>query len=214
MGPSVLTRLDSCIAEFDAALRTVMAPVTEVRRANPASQIAEVVLSETERDLAARLMRVNHSGEIAAQALYRGQALVTRDRQLRSELLRAAQEEQDHLAWCAERAGELGAGASALAPIWYLGSLLIGSAAGLIGDRASLGFLAETERQVTEHLDGHLLRLPEHDQRSRAIVERMRDDEMAHQSRALKRGAVALPAPIRLGMRLTARIMTTVSHHL
>lgn len=189
-------------------------PVPAARRTSPASEIPEAPLSGAERALAARLMRVNHSGEIAAQALYRGQALVTRDQKLRSELRRAAREEQDHLAWCGERTRELGAGVSVLTPVWYLGSLLIGAAAGLVSDQVSLGFLAETERQVTEHLANHLQQLPGQDQRSRAIVERMRTEESEHQVQAIERGAAALPAPIRLGMKFTARIMTTASRYL
>lgn len=206
--------LDQCIAEFDVALRTATTSPAVAERPNPATGVQESSLSPGERDLAARLMRVNHSGEIAAQALYRGQALVARDETLRAELLQAAREEHDHLAWCEQRARELGGGISLFTPLWYLGSLGIGAVAGLAGDRLSLGFLAETERQVGEHLDGHLQRLPAQDERTRAIVTQMRSDEAMHQEYARARGAAALPFPIRLGMRLTSKIMTTISNRL
>lgn len=206
--------LDSLISEFDAGLRTVTACPGPGDRDHPGAGHDDAPLSAAERSLAARLMRVNHSGEIAAQALYRGQALMTSDHQLRGELLKAAREEQDHLAWCEARTRELGSRVSVLAPAWYLGSFLIGGAAGLAGDRVSLSFLAETERQVMEHLDGHLQQLPGADRRSRAIVSQMRSDESAHHAHAVKRGAEALPPPVRMGMRLTARIMTSLSYYL
>lgn len=208
--------IDRCIAEFDAALRTVTAQEgARPARPTPGPATPEdaQLLSATERNRAARLMRVNHAGEIAAQALYRGQALVARDPALRRELLRAADEEHDHLVWCRERTAALGAGVSRLTPLWYAGALAIGAAAGLAGDRASLGFLAETERQVTEHLDGHRQRLPGQDAASRGIVERMRADELAHRHDALARGGVEPPAPVRAAMRLASRVMTTVAHY-
>ncbi len=204
--------IDRCIAEFDAALRTVAA-AHPASRARPQATSAQEPLTASERDLAARLMRVNHAGEIAAQALYRGQALVAGDAALRSALLQAADEEHAHLGWCQERAAALGAGTSRLAPFWYAGALAIGVAAGLAGDRRSLGFLAETERQVSEHLDGHLQRLPGQDQASRRIVERMRADEQAHRQDALARGGVEPPAPIRQAMRLASRVMTSVAYY-
>jgi ubiquinone biosynthesis monooxygenase Coq7 len=211
MGTAALTLLDRLIGELDAALRTVAAPA-EAGRANPAAVTAEQAMSEAERDLAARLMRVNHAGEIAAQALYRGQALVARDPSLRGDLLRAAREEHDHLVWCRERVTELGQKVSLLTPFWYMASLAIGAAAGLASDRASLGFLAETEKQVTQHLDGHLVRLPRQDQRSRRIVEQMRLDELAHSHHALAQGGGELPLPVCAGMRLAARVMTILAH--
>jgi ubiquinone biosynthesis monooxygenase Coq7 len=212
--PADLARLmDRCVVEFDAALRTVFAPLPS-GRASPAALVGEGALSAAEQDLAARLMRVNHAGEIAAQALYRGQALGARDARLRAELLRASNEEQDHLAWCAERTRELGDHLSLLSPFWYAGSLAIGAVAGLAGDRASLAFLAETERQVTHHLDGHLERLPGQDGRSRAIVRQMRADEAAHRASALAQGAGELPAPARRAMRFASRVMTTVAWYL
>jgi ubiquinone biosynthesis monooxygenase Coq7 len=205
--------LDALVTELDAALRTV-AGVGGAARASPAGSHADDALSATDRDRAARLMRVNHAGEIAAQALYRGQALVARDDALRADLLRAAQEEHDHLVWCAGRTRELGQGVSRLTPLWYAGSLAIGVAAGLAGDRLSLGFLAETERQVTEHLDGHLESLPATDARSREIVARMRAEELDHRRHALAQGGVELPAPVRAGMRLAARFMTVTARFL
>ncbi len=207
--------IDRCIAEFDAALRTVTgSPATAPGRPSPANGIEDGALSATERDLAARLMRVNHAGEIAAQALYRGQALLARDYSLRTELLRAAREEHDHLVWCEARTRELGKNISLLTPVWYVGSLAIGATASLAGDRHSLGFLAETERQVSEHLDGHLERLPGQDQRSRRIVDQMRAEERNHGLSAVKRGAADLPLPIRLAMRMAAGVMTITSHFL
>ncbi len=204
--------LDRCITELDVALRTITATDPRLPRPSPAADAAPAVLTATERDRAARLMRVNHAGEIAAQALYRGQALAAGDAQLRAGLLRAADEEYDHLVWCRERTTALGAPVSRLTPLWYTGALAIGIAAGLAGKQASLGFLAEAERQVSEHLDGHLERLPAQDQASRAIVRQMRADEQAHRHHALARGGVEPPAPARLAMRLSARVMTTVAH--
>lgn len=203
-----MSPLDALVGELDAALRTCAGVAGPPGRPNPAGPAPDEGLSGTDRAQAAQLMRVNHAGEIAAQALYRGQALVARDEALRADLLRAAGQEYDHLAWCAERTRELGQGVSRLTPLWYAGSLAIGVAAGLAGDRVSLGFLAETERQVTEHLDGHLDRLPGQDGRSRAIVQVMREDELAHRRNALDQGGIELPAPVRLGMRLLARVMT------
>ena len=203
--------LDRCLAEVDNALRVTMA---DPKAAKPAPSAADTsaTLSEREQDLARRLMRVNHAGETAAQALYRGQALVTKDPELRQDLLTAAAEEHDHLAWCQQRAAKLGGGVSKLAPLWYSGSFAIGIAAGLAGDKASLGFLAETEKQVTAHLEGHLERLPKSDQASRAILEQMRADEIQHSEGALQRGGIDLPSPVKKIMALTSKVMTTVSY--
>lgn len=207
--------LDSCLAELDTALRVVAARAGNPRRPAPEpdnSGVAPAELSGDQALEAARLMRVNHTGEIAAQALYRGQALVARDAELRARLLEAADEEHDHLAWCETRVTELGQKTSRLAPLWYGGSFAIGALAGLAGDRVSLGFLAETEKQVVEHLDRHLGRLPTDDDRSRRIVEQMKVEEAAHQDTALQHGGIALPPPIRAAMRATAKFMTTVSY--
>jgi ubiquinone biosynthesis monooxygenase Coq7 len=157
-------------------------------------------------------MRVNHAGEIAAQALYHSQALFARDPETRGFLQQAAREEADHLAWCDQRLKELGSRPSVLTPLWYAGSFAIGALAGLLGDRASLGFVAETERQVEGHLRGHLDRLPAEDQRTRAIVEAMKHDEATHANHASAAGAAELPGPIRELMRATAKVMTTTAY--
>ena len=209
--------LERCVTEFDAALRSVLASESAgPARPSPSAASAgdDALLSDSERDLSARLMRVNHSGEIAAQALYRGQALVARDEALRARLLAAASEERDHLDWCATRTRELGGRVSLLSPLWYAGAVTIGAMAGVLGDRASLGFLAETEKQVAEHLDGHLRRLPARDHRTRDIVTAMRTEELAHRSGALASGGSDVPLPGRLAMRLASRVMTTVAHWL
>ena len=161
---------------------------------------------------AAALMRVNHVGEICAQALYQGQALTARDAGARDALEQASREEQDHLAWSAERIRELGGRPSLLNPLWYAGSLAIGAVAGALGDRWNLAFLAETERQVEEHLSGHLSKLPAADGRTRAVVEAMRSDEAKHRDTAIALGAAELPAPAKAAMRLAAKIMTTVAY--
>lgn len=161
---------------------------------------------------AAALMRVNHVGEVCAQALYQGQALTARDPDNRSALEHAALEEQDHLVWSAERIEELGGRASLLNPLWYGGALALGAAAGMCGDRWSLAFLAETEHQVEEHLSGHLQRLPAEDRRTRAVIRGMRDDEARHRDSALALGAAELPEPVKLGMRAMAKVMTTIAY--
>ena len=171
-------------------------------------------LGEDQRALAGALMRVNHVGEVCAQALYQSQALLSRDASLRQQLEQAAAEEIDHLAWTRERLDELKARPSLLNPLWYGGAFAIGSLAGLLGDRISLGFLVETERQVEQHLASHLDRLPAEDLRSREIVDRMKADEAAHAQHALEAGGAALPAPVPGLMRLAARVMTTVAHRL
>ncbi|MEJ2137907.1 MAG: 2-polyprenyl-3-methyl-6-methoxy-1,4-benzoquinone monooxygenase [Gammaproteobacteria bacterium] len=204
---------DRFIGELDTALRVVFAK-PQAAEPSPGQAVIQAdpdALKPAEKSLGSRLMRVNHAGETAAQALYRGQALVARDAELRADLLQAAAEEQDHLAWCQQRAEQLGGGVSKLAPLWYSGSFAIGVLAGLYGDKISLGFLAETEQQVSEHLEGHLQRLPERDRGSRAIVEKMRADEIRHGEGALERGGEALPAWSRSLMRLVARFMTEVS---
>ena len=169
-------------------------------------------LSEADRRESAALMRVNHAGEVAAQALYHGQAFTARSQSTRRLLLEAAREESDHLAWCQTRLSALHSRPSLLDPLWYLGSFAIGALAGLSGDRANLGFVVETERQVERHLDDHLQRLPAGDTRSRAILEVMRQDEITHGTRARTAGGVDLPAPIRVAMRHTARIMTRAAY--
>ena len=174
----------------------------------PAGGGMDEVLDDRERRHSAGLMRVNHAGEVAAQALYRGQALAARDAAVRAAMEQAAREESDHLAWCRERLDELGSAPSRLDPLWYAGSLAIGAVAGLAGDRWSLGFVVETERQVVEHLGDHLARLPAGDRRSRALLERMRADEQRHATRAHAAGAAALPPIVRRAMRAASKVMT------
>ena len=207
-----LSPLDRLLASANNALRTVAAPAGHAARPNPASCIADADLSEREKRHAAGLMRVNHAGEICAQALYQGHAAVARDRALEAALQRAADEEFDHLAWCEQRINELGEDVSRLSPFWYAGAFAIGAASGILGDKWSLGFIAETERQVCTHLDGHLASLPPEDARSRAIVERMRDEEEQHGDEAVAAGAADLPAPIRRLMQMTAKVMTKTAY--
>lgn len=206
--------LDQAIACLDQGLRLVFGPAPSADRPNPATKTAAPPLSPGARDLAGRLMRVNHTGEICAQALYQGQALTARSPRVQAKLERAAQEENDHLAWTAQRLRELGARPSYLNPVWYAGSFTLGAIAGLAGDRWSLGFLAETERQVVEHLERHLVRLPAEDGKSAAIVAQMREDEGRHATTAERAGAVDLPAPVKRLMRFASAIMTTGSHWL
>jgi 3-demethoxyubiquinol 3-hydroxylase len=175
---------------------------------------ADAVLTPDEKRESAALMRVNHAGEVAAQALYHAQAMFARDPEIREFMLHAAREETDHLAWCETRLKELGSRPSLLNPLWYAGSFGIGALAALLGDRASLGFVAETERQVEGHLKGHLDLLPEGDQRSRAIVEAMRHDEVGHGEKALSAGGARLPGPVRELMRRTARVMTHTAYRI
>ena len=202
-----LPSLDELIVAFDKGLRTVFAPAHSLR-ATPGGALPESDLTDGERRLSASLMRVNHTGEICAQALYQGQALTARDSSARAALEQAAQEETEHLAWTERRIEELGGRKSLLNPLFYAGSFAIGAAAGLIGDRWNLGFLAETERQVVAHLQGHLGRLPEGDEKSRAIVETMKVDEARHATSAIKHGAAELPQPAKDAMRLSSKVMT------
>lgn len=203
--------LDTLILHFDRALRTVVG-VHRAGRASPALGLPEAALDAGARAEAAALMRVNHVGEVCAQALYQGQALTARDPGNRRSLEHAAQEEQDHLVWSAERIEELGGRASLLNPLWYAGALALGTATGMFGDRWSLAFLAETEHQVEEHLSGHLERLPAEDRRTRAVIRAMRDDEARHRDSALALGAAELPEPVKLGMRAMAKVMTTIAY--
>jgi ubiquinone biosynthesis monooxygenase Coq7 len=203
--------LDRLIVEFDKGLRTLFSQAHSVR-AYPDANLPEAALDEAERKNAAALMRVNHSGEICAQALYQGQALTARDPAVQQRLQQAAQEETEHLAWTARRVHELGGHLSLLNPFWYTGSLAIGAVAGLLGDRWNLGFLFETERQVGEHLQSHLDRLPPQDGKSRAIVEQMHTDEVGHADMARSLGGAELPQPVQLAMKLNARVMTGTSY--
>jgi ubiquinone biosynthesis monooxygenase Coq7 len=205
---------DQFVHGLDQALHTIFGPTPEASRPNPAAAVADAELATNERDLAGRLMRVNHAGEISAQALYQGQALTARLPTVRNKMEQAAIEENDHLAWTEERIRELGTHTSVLAPFWYAGSFTIGALAGIAGDKWSLGFVAETEHQVIRHLDSHLARLPEHDRKSRVILEQMRVDEARHATTALAAGGANLPEPIRRLMALTSKVMTTTAYWL
>lgn len=205
--------LDRLITRFDQALRTVCIPA-RAGRASPAQGVHDTGLDTRQRSASARLMRVNHAGEVAAQALYRGHALSAATPAVRAHMEHAAREESDHLAWCEQRVRALGSHTSFLNPLWYAGSFALGAVTGLAGDKWSLGFVAETERQVVRHLDGHLARLPGADAPSRAILEQMRADEAGHATQAVKAGAGALPRPVKTLMRLSARVMTRTAYWL
>ncbi|MBA4743251.1 MAG: 2-polyprenyl-3-methyl-6-methoxy-1,4-benzoquinone monooxygenase [Azoarcus sp.] len=204
---------DHVIVQFDKAFRTLFAPAASVRPL-PGADLPEVSLSAPQKAETAALMRVNHCGEICAQALYQGQAMTAHEKRIREELERAAAEEAEHLAWTERRIHELGGRKSWLNPLWYAGSLALGMIAGRLGDRWSLGFLAETERQVENHLDGHLGRVSAEDVRTRAIIEQMKLDEAGHAQTAINLGGRELPAPARAAMRLMGRVMTTLSHRI
>jgi ubiquinone biosynthesis monooxygenase Coq7 len=208
-----LPSTDDLLIAADSALRTLAGAGT-ASRACPAPTVAPGPLDEAQRRLAGALMRVNHVGEVCAQALYNAQALSTRDPALRSQFEHAAREETDHLAWTRQRLRELNAHPSVLNPVWYTGSFVLGLLAGRAGDAISLGFVAETERQVEQHLASHLQRLPSADTASQAIVQQMKVDEHRHAAAAQAAGAAALPAPVRWAMRLAARVMTTTAHRL
>lgn len=205
--------LDQAIVHFDRALRTVFAPAHSVRP-RPGEELAEADMDAAERAHAAALMRVNHVGEICAQALYQGQAIMSRDASIREALQQAADEETEHLAWTEQRIAELGGRKSLFNPLWYGGALAIGLAAGRFGEGWNLGFLAETERQVEQHLNSHLDLLPPQDERSRAIVEQMKIDEIAHAETAIELGGQELPRPVKGLMKLASRVMTTLSYRL
>lgn len=204
--------LDRALMRLDHALSTSLARSARAERASPAGTTPDLVLDDTARRHAAGLMRVNHTGEVCAQALYVGQAAVARDPATRRELLHAAQEETDHLAWCGERLEELHSRPSLLNPLWYAGSYAIGVAAGLAGDGWNLGFVVETERQVEAHLDEHLQSLPAGDERSRAILRQMKADEARHADHAQAAGARLLPAPVPRLMALSAAVMKALAY--
>ena len=205
--------IDELIIAFDKGLRTVFAPAQSLRPV-PGRELSEAGMTEDQRRLSAALMRVNHTGEICAQALYQGQALTARNPRAKEALEKAAQEETEHLAWTERRVEELGGRKSLLNPAWYAGSFALGALAGLAGDRWNLGFLAETERQVVAHLEGHLQRLPGQDGKSRAIVERMKEDEARHATSAVSHGGVELPEPAKAAMRLSSKVMTETAYWL
>jgi ubiquinone biosynthesis monooxygenase Coq7 len=205
---------DHLLIQLDQAVRTVFGRPHVTERPDPAAGLPAADLSDVERDHVARLMRINHTGEVCAQALYQGQALTARLPGVRESMERAAAEENDHLDWCERRVHELGGRLSLLNPLFYAGSFAIGAVAGLAGDRWSLGFVAETERQVERHLDEHLGQVPIEDQRTRAVLDQMKIDEAGHATKAVESGAAVLPEPVRDLMRLTAKVMTGTVYHL
>jgi len=208
-----MKNLDGLIIEFDKGLRALFSQAHSIRP-HPDTGIGEAELSDSEKKHAAALMRINHSGEICAQALYQGQALTARDPLVQQKLDEAAQEETEHLAWTAQRVHELGSHVSMLNPLWYTSSLAIGAVAGLLGDKWNLGFLAETERQVGAHLQNHLGKLPESDAKSRAVVQQMYVDETQHAEIAVQLGGAELPLPVKTAMQLSGKIMTQTAYWL
>lgn len=206
--------MDNLIMNIDQGVRTIFGKPDITERPNPADSATEHELSEAEKKRSVGLMRVNHSGEVAAQALYQGQALTARDKSTREQMQRCAQEEFDHLDWCEKRVKELGGHTSYLNPLWYAGSLTIGAMAGAVGDKWSLGFVVETEKQVGKHLEEHLKRLPEDDEKSRAVLEQMDIDEAQHAVTAQKAGAAALPPPVKAIMKLTSKVMTNTAYRI
>ncbi|GBG13419.1 ubiquinone biosynthesis monooxygenase Coq7 [Novimethylophilus kurashikiensis] len=203
--------LDTFIAEFDKGLRTVFSTAHTVRP-HPDHDLAEPALTDAEKKQAAALMRINHSGEVCAQALYNGQALTSRNIQTEAALRQASQEETEHLAWCEKRIEELGSHKSLLNPVWYAGSFALGALAGALGDKWNLGFLAETEMQVGKHIENHLSRLPGQDAKSRAVLEQMKVDEAKHAATAIQHGGAQLPLPVRLAMKLSSKVMTKTTY--
>jgi len=206
------TAIDTLLINLDQAVRTVFGRPPSTGRPNPADQAWEAELNEVEQQQAARLMRVNHTGEVCAQALYQGQALTASQPDVRVQLEQAAREENDHLNWCETRLEELGSHTSVLNPLFYAGSFLLGVLNGQAGDRWNLGFLAETERQVVQHLQDHLQRLPPQDEKSRLILAGMQADEGRHATTALEAGGTPLPLPVRLLMKAAAKVMTRTTY--
>jgi len=209
-----LTPVDRLLAKVDNLLRAAAGSSIHTARENPARHIDDKPMSATEKSHAAALMRINHAGEVAAQGLYQGHAAITHNPIIKNHMQCAADEERDHLAWCEQRLKELNSRPSHLNPVWYGGAFAIGAASGILGDRWSLGFIEETERQVVQHLTEHLDRLPANDEKSRAIIHKMRDEEALHGANAKDAGASDLPVPVRRFMRLTAKIMTGTAYWL
>ena len=204
---------DRLLCAADTALRTLFA-TPRAAKPSPANGLEEAELSAAEKKLSAAYMRVNHVGEVCAQALYTAQAMMTKDEQLREHLLVAAQEEMDHLAWTHQRLQALGDRTSLLNPLWFAGAFLIGTVAAKVSDRASLGFVEETENQVSAHLQSHLERLPQHDAPSLAVVAQMKDDEERHAQAAIDAGAIPVPPPAKALMKVAAKVMTTTAHYI
>lgn len=214
MNDRTFSSADNLLINLDQALRTLFGRPRTTSRRNPADAEPEIELDATERDHTARLMRINHTGEVCAQGLYQGQALAARDPVVRESMEQSAAEENDHLAWCEQRVEELGGRLSLLNPLWYAGSFALGAAAGVAGDRWSLGFVAETEQQVEGHLDEHLEQLAPEDVKTRVILEQMKTDEIQHGQKAMDHGGTQLPLPIRAAMKLTAKVMTKTVYRL
>jgi ubiquinone biosynthesis monooxygenase Coq7 len=206
-------RFDALITEFDTGLRTLLAKPHSVR-AHPDANIAEADLSEAQKKQAGALMRVNHTGEVCAQALYSGQSLTAKSAETTAALKQAAHEETEHLAWCESRITQLGSHTSLLNPLFYLGSFSLGVLAGAVGDKWSLGFVEETEKQVGAHLTSHLEKLPQADQKTRKIIEQMQEDEARHANEAKQHGAAELPAPVKFLMKKVSKLMTSSSYYL
>lgn len=204
--------IDHLISNFDQALRTVFGQPLVTGRADPGDNATEAEMSKEERQESARMMRINHTGEVCAQALYQGQALTARLENVRDSMEQAAREENDHLAWCEQRVHTLGSHTSYLNPIFYAGSFALGALAGAIGDKWSLGFVAETERQVVKHLDDHLTRMAPQDHKSRAILEQMKVDELHHGTTALEAGGAELPGPVKQLMQAMSKVMTGTTY--
>ncbi|HED17237.1 MAG TPA: 2-polyprenyl-3-methyl-6-methoxy-1,4-benzoquinone monooxygenase [Gammaproteobacteria bacterium] len=209
-----VTPIDRFISGIDQAVRTVFGNPQVTERANPATDTPETELDETQSRHVAALMRINHTGEVCAQALYQGQALTAKLPKVRESMERAAQEENDHLDWCESRIRDLHSHTSYLNPIWYAGSFAMGAVAGAVGDKWSLGFVAETERQVVRHLDSHLAQLPEQDEKSRVILEQMKSDEQHHATIALEAGGAELPKPIKKAMATMSKVMTGMTYYI
>ena len=206
-----MLNIDKLIIGFDSALRTLLTPAITLRSV-PGSDLPEADLSENEKKESTALMRINHVGEVCAQALYQGQALTARNEEVQEVLMHAAREETEHLAWTERRIAELDGRKSFLNPIWYGGSFTIGAVAGMLGDKWNLGFLAETEHQVGEHLGGHLKRIPDQDVKSRAVVKQMQIDEASHATMAMSQGGVELPAPVKVAMKMGSKVMTRTAY--
>lgn len=206
--------LDELCMNVDQGLRTLFGKPLTTGRPNPAQELSEPELRGDEREASVGMMRVNHCGEVCAQALYQGQALTARLPDVRDGMRQAAAEENDHLAWCEQRLHELGSHTSYLNPLWYAGSFAIGAFAGWAGDKWSLGFVAETEKQVVRHLDGHLENMSEDDGKSRAIIEQMKIDEQRHATSALQAGAAELPGPVKQIMKISSKLMTRSAYYI
>ncbi len=206
--------LDTLIIECDKALKTLSNPSKETGRTIPGSDLSEVEMTRAEQAQSIALMRVNHSGEVSAQALYQGQALTAKLPDVRRAMQQAAEEETEHLVWCQQRITHFGGHTSILNPLWYVGSFTLGAIAGKVGDKWSLGFVVETERQVVKHLEEHLAKISEKDVKSRAVLEQMKQDELHHGTLAQEAGGAELPAPIKLVMSFVSKIMTQSSYRI